>query len=302
MQKGKVSVIITTYNYAHYLPYAIESALAQTYSGPLEIIVVDDESTDNTSEVVGKFKDKVKYYRVNHGRQGRAANIGVSKSDGEYIAMLDADDIWEPNKIEQQVLLLERKPEVGVVYTQRSWMDPQGQLLSREPRPLFRGQILPDIFYDNVICYSSAVIRRSVWELIGGIDESLIDGMDYELWLRLATVTQFDYCDKPLVRYRCGHSNMSQNKERRFTLALQIMESFVQSHPGLLSKKLINKAYADTYINWAFYLRDEDYRRALGMYVAALRKRPFYPKIYRALVMLQIRQWMSLGYTFFTLF
>jgi glycosyltransferase involved in cell wall biosynthesis len=286
----KITTIITTYNHGIYLSDAIDSVLAQTYQGPLEIIVVDDESTDDTPVVASKYGELINYYRIPHAGKSKAANYGLGKSSGQFIAFLDADDVWEPEKLDKQVKVFNSKPHVGVVYSRRSWMDSEGRLQQVDPRELYRGYILEKIFFDNVICYSSVLIRREVWNAYGGFDENLRASMDYELWLRLAASTYFDYCDEALVRYRTGHTNISKNKEQRFTIALQIMDAFVRGHPSVLPKSLIRQAFADTFVNWAYYVRDANYQRALNMYLHAIRWHPLHVRAYKALLTLHLRQ------------
>jgi glycosyltransferase involved in cell wall biosynthesis len=120
-----VSVVIPTYNSAHLLDDALQSVLEQTYKD-FEIIVVDDGSTDNTSEVVSKYNDKLHYFRVDNRGPAKARNYGISKATGKYIAFLDADDKWLPTKLEKQVSMFEQNPEFGMVFTENSLFDAKG--------------------------------------------------------------------------------------------------------------------------------------------------------------------------------
>jgi glycosyltransferase involved in cell wall biosynthesis len=286
----KITTIITTYNHGIFLSDAIDSVLAQTYHGQIEIIVVDDESTDDTPAIASKYGESISYHRISHAGKSKAANYGLKKASGDFIAFLDADDVWEPEKLDKQIKVFNENPHVGVVYARRSWIDPQGRLQQIDPRPLHKGYILEEIFFDNIICYSSVLIRREVWNAYGGFNENLCASMDYELWLRLAALTYFDYCDEALVRYRTGHTNLSKNKEQRFTIALQIMDAFIRCNPSLLPRSLVKQAFADTFVNWAYYVRDVNYQRALSMYLHAIRWRPSHMPAYKALLTLHLRQ------------
>jgi len=131
---------------AFYLPDAIDSVLAQTYQGPVEIIVVDDESTDDTPAIASKYGKSISYHRISHAGKSKAANYGLEKASGEFIALLDADDIWEAEKLDKQLKIFNDNPHVGVVYARRNWMDPQGRLQQVDPRSLYKGYILREIF------------------------------------------------------------------------------------------------------------------------------------------------------------
>src|SRR5436309_555737 len=122
-----VSVVIATYNYAHFLGQAIDSALAQTFRD-FEIIVIDDASTDDTPEVMGSYagRGRVRYYRIDHSGATRAKNEGMRRARGRYVALLDSDDLWHPEKLERQLELFRQAPDLGVVYTRRQIIDPAG--------------------------------------------------------------------------------------------------------------------------------------------------------------------------------
>jgi glycosyltransferase involved in cell wall biosynthesis len=112
----KISVIIPTYNSANYLPEAIESVLAQTYKN-FEIVVIDDGSTDNTKEVVVPYLDQIVFLETENGDPAKARNHGIRKSSGEYVAFLDADDIWCPDKLERQLAYFSKNPHYHLVFS-----------------------------------------------------------------------------------------------------------------------------------------------------------------------------------------
>ncbi len=285
-----VSVVIAAYNYGRFVGKAVESCLNQTRP-PKEVIVVDDGSTDNTPEVLASFGDRIRYLRIPNGGHSNAKNHGANQATAELIAFLDADDYWEPTKLAQQIPLFSN-PGIGVVFSGRYWVDPEGRDLALEDnRPLYRGEVLQQIFLDNFICFSSSVIRRSLWKAVGGMDNQIVMGPDYDLWLRCATRCRFDYVPAPLVHYRLGHGNMSANKDQVFESALRLMDRFIGSADGnKIPPALVRRAYADTYSNWAYTLRSRNYREALDKYIRSLHIRPWHWKSLKGIA------WLHLAY------
>ena len=201
-----VSVVIPTYNHAQFLPTALASVRAQTY-GPVEIIVVDDFSTDNTEEVVARHSSPGTTYikSANKGIVATSRNIGTRAAKGEYIAFLDADDEWVPNKLELQLPHFADSSVVAVAsdlrYSGARAYSPsrrgRGSIGYREYRNL-------EIVRDNPIATSSVVVRRADLDRVGGFDESpefrFIE--DWELWLRLTVDRSVRVLQERLVIYR----------------------------------------------------------------------------------------------------
>ena len=123
-----VSAIINTYNYGRFVGEAVESVLAQDYrQDRMEIIVVDDESTDDTRARMAEFGDRIRYFRVRHGGQAAALNFGIGKASGDIVAFLDADDVWQPNKVRRAVEAFRAHPEAGMVYHAFELWRPDGR-------------------------------------------------------------------------------------------------------------------------------------------------------------------------------
>lgn len=287
----KFSVVIASYDYGLYIRESIDSVLSQTYDD-YEIIIVDDGSKDNTKEIVSTYSSdtRIKYYYQENAGQPKAKNRGICESRGEFIAFLDADDIWMPSKLEEQLALF-ADPEVGVVYSRRQWIDPNGVEISGNERMLQRGMILDYIFVDNFVCFSSSVIRRSFLEMVGYFDESLPMGIDYDLWIRLASVCKFDFVDVALVKYRTGHSNLSKNTMKRYECAQQIMRKNL-SNPQLratMSWYVPALAWADTWSNFGYYLATIGKKREGFFYaLRAICKFPFYLSAYQRFIKLML--------------
>lgn len=200
-----VSVIIPTYNHAEFLPAALESVQAQTY-GPVEIIVVDDFSTDNTEAVVAKCAPRAIYIKSpNKGIVATSRNVGVRAASGEYIAFLDADDAWAANKLELQLPHLADLSVVAVAsdlrYAGARSYSPSRRGAGPGGYREYRGA---EIVRDNPIATSSVVVRRRDLDRVGGFDETpefrFIE--DWELWLRLTVDKSVRVLQEPLVIYR----------------------------------------------------------------------------------------------------
>ena len=261
-----VSVIIATYNY-------VESALGQTL-GDLEIIIVDDGSTDDTPDVVRPFLHdrRVQYHPLDHGGQPAAKNAGIRLARAPAVAFLDADDLWLPTKLEKQVALLKTSSHAGVVYARRMLIDEQGRPLHYDQPTLYRGRVLKPMFRDNFVCFSSALIRRAVFDDVGMFDESLPLAIDYDLWLRVAKKHEFDYVDEPLVLYRTGHASLSRRTEERLFIADRIMKRFLTEYGGAsaLPPAVVRRARAETCYHIALARRGRSRWRALRWYLLAL--------------------------------
>lgn len=210
-----VSVIIPTYNRANYLEKSIQSVLSQTIKD-IEIIVINNYSTDNTLEIIDSFNDKrIKIINFkNDGVIARSRNQGLIKSSGKYISFLDDDDLWCPDKLELQIKYLEIHHEFSLVYSNAIIIDEKGNrkgsLLNQEKAK--QGWIFPDLLGGNFITILTVLMRRELFDSIGLFNEepSLIAVEDYEYWMRIAFKFEFGYIDKPLALYRIHTASMSK--------------------------------------------------------------------------------------------
>lgn len=261
----EVSVVIATYNMGQFVAQAVRSILDQQGTD-LEVIVVDDGSTDDTQTVLKAFEDEPRVRVIRQANQGqsRAKNAGIQASLGHYIAFCDADDYWLPDKLALQLPLFERNPRVGVVCSSTLFMDPDGSLYPHPDLRLVRGDVLEDMFVRNIIPFGTAVVRRECIQEVGAFDESIPMGIDWDLWLRVAAHWEFDYTPEETYVYRIWEGQMSKNWRGRYECALTIMSNFLKQHPARLPRHVIATAYADTYTNLA---REE--LRHIGMHACA---------------------------------
>lgn len=285
MMTPMVSVVVTTYNYGRFLPFALDSVLEQTFDD-LEVIVIDDGSTDNTQQVIQPYlRDRrVRYFLRNHLGVVTAKNTGIKLARGPYVAFLDADDIWMPAKLERQLELFQADPELGVVYTRRQLIDEEGHELVHEQPKFYRGMVLEPLFRTNFVCFSSALVARRVFDTVGLLNLAYAPSEDYDLWLQIARHFRFDYVDDPLVQYRIGHASLSRRLERQHTV-LKIMRSFLnqQGVRALMSPAAVRVAFAETRSNLALSLRNRSRFLALGWYLRALCSCPTYGPAWRGL-------------------
>ena len=262
----KVSIIIPAYNQGHYLVEAIDSALGQTYSD-FEVIVVDDGSTDETSQVAHSFTDpRVHYiYQENRGLSA-ARNTGVCNSTGEYLTFLDSDDRFLPIKLELLVGALETRPEVGLVAGQAIPIDEQGRPAGKiidkpipeEPYKLLLG---------NPLHVGSVMLRRNWQEKVGLFDESLRSYEDWDMWLRLARAgCKMAWVPKPVSLYRFHSAQMTRIGTQMTRATFAVLEK-IYADPDLPESWLSMKdgAYASAYLRaaaQAYLAQDFDHAKA----------------------------------------
>lgn len=272
-----VSVVIASYNYAHFVRQAIDSVLAQTFQD-FEIVLADDGSTDNTREAVAGYAadPRIKLHHIEHVGHPRAKNYGVGQAVGKYVAFLDADDMWAPTKLERQLELFAKDPELAVVYGRCQRIDQQGRRLETPPGKLFRGHIVEPLVVDNFVCFSSAMVRRDLLAGDQTFDNTLNDPIDYDLWLRLALVSRFDYVDEPLVLYRVGHASMSRTNNRWAEQVDRVMRRFAGEYGGgqVVDRRLLRESEYGRACLLGLLARDRSRGESLRHYLHALRIQP----------------------------
>ncbi|MEW6247794.1 MAG: glycosyltransferase [Nitrospirota bacterium] len=200
----KVSVVIPLYNARDVIRETIESVLAQSWKD-YDIVVVDDGSTDGSEAIVREFGDRVHYVRQDNGGVARARNRGIAESIGEYIALLDHDDLWHPAKLEKQVAVLDRRPEVGIVITDVAHIDRDGKPMGVIGAGYNPSETFARLFVRGYVpTPSAAMIRRSVLQTVGGFDERFHSaGLDdHELWTRIAAQYDIANIAEPLTYHR----------------------------------------------------------------------------------------------------
>lgn len=201
-----ISVIIPTYNRKNTLPRAVESVLNQTYK-PVKIIVVDDGSTDGTKEWFSEMYPLVHYiYQVNSGVSS-ARNTGINSARGDWIALLDSDDEWLPDKLELQVKLLQNNAELRFCHTNEIWIRNGVRINQMKKHQKYGGNIFKKCLDICRISPSSSLFHTSVIKDVGLFDESLDVCEDYDLWLRITAKYPVLFLDQPLIKKFGGHTD-----------------------------------------------------------------------------------------------
>lgn len=238
-----VSVIIPTYNRAELVGRAIQSVLDQTYQD-FEIIIVSDGSTDNTDEVVNRYKDtRIVYLRHNKNRGGSAArNTGINIAKGQYIGLLDSDDEWLPQKLEKQVDKLQMLPnKVGVVYSGFYYVsEKNGQNLSKVV-PTLRGNVYDNLLQGCILGGPTPLVRKLCFEKAGFFEEALPSCQDWDMWIRLSKYYEFDFVPDFLAKHYVHGDQISTDLRAKIKAREWIVKKYqtdLLKNPSILSRHL----------------------------------------------------------------
>jgi glycosyltransferase involved in cell wall biosynthesis len=282
-----VSIVIPVFNGKRFIGETIQSALDQTFRD-FEVIVVDDGSTDGTEEIVGLFTNSVSYHRQENRGAGAARNLGVTFAQGEWIAFLDADDIWYPQKLTVQVDFTKTHPNAAFVYSDMDTIDSHGVLsgtkvlsakLSRAPRGHRRN--LPSLaFHGQLFPYPSTVlVKRELFLEIGGFSPLFRRNYheDFDLFARIAHVTPLHFISQSLVKYRIlprTKSAEDSSEENWLILLRRLSELWhYDTDRQKLLDWLVVKHWSD---RGKRLLRAGDSGKARECFWQAFRRRPFY--------------------------
>jgi glycosyltransferase involved in cell wall biosynthesis len=228
MTGAAVSVIIPVRNGAQFITEAVQSALVQTQP-PQEVIVIDDGSEDDLAAALAPFREKIVLLSQPARGVSAARNAGIAAARGDWLAFLDADDTWQPEKLERQLALV--RPQVNLIFSDTSVFGARRQeswLAAHNPQ---RGQIFEYLLTDNFIWTSSVLARRAAVLTAGGFDESLAQVEDRDLWLRLAAAGEADFVPEPLVRQRSHAGSLMGDREQAEMGLYRVLEKAAQYCP-----------------------------------------------------------------------
>ena len=234
----RVSVIIPAYNASRFIRETLESVLAQSYRD-FEVVVVDDGSTDATRELVESFAQRVaqppsavRCIRQANAGPSAARNRGIREARGTLIAFVDADDLWLPEKLAEQVPLFDDAGRVGLVYCHAERMAADGQPLPTPHPPKPTGHVLAGFLVRNHCPTSAAVLRRECFDRCGFFPEDMIWAEDWHLWLRVARHYEFAAVERVLVRHRMYAGALTSQVERAYEGARRVLETALVEGDG----------------------------------------------------------------------
>jgi len=253
----RVSVIIPTYNRKEYVQEAIDSVLAQTYTD-YEIIVIDDGSSDVTGEALrARYGDRIRYIWQENQGESAARNYGIGISQGEFVALLDSDDLWLPDKLAKQIDVLDRNPDKVLVFTASWKIDATGRRLESLPvcSNVDESQLtLESLCLKNAMGYavSTVLIRRHTLELVGRFDPTIRYGEDWDLWLKLRRQGEFISLNEPLACYRQHggsqwHNPSPETIDQRLVDHQRMLEKVFKNWPDDVPAGLPEHAAARAY-------------------------------------------------------
>lgn len=242
MRNSLVSVIIPSYNCAEFICEAVDSALAQTYHN-VEIIVVDS-SSDDTRERLARYGDRIRYFYQPPRGLSAARNFAIQHAQGEWIALLDADDVWHPQKTEIQLLAAMSLGECALVSSASATILPA----TLQPRPVTRPLSVAEFLVSTPIGPSGTILRRDAMIAAGMFDESLAFVEDRDMWLRMAAGYRCGYVDSPCWWYRLREGQMSRNAQGNYECYRRVLTKFFHQHIEYrhLEKAAWSHFYADS--------------------------------------------------------
>lgn len=279
-----ISVVMPVYNGAETIAESLDSIFEQTLQ-PDEIIVVDDGSTDNTLEILAGYGDAIKVMKTKNKGHASARNTGMGRAFGEFIAILDADDIWVRDKLATQV---EVCADADVVYTAAQNFGECAHVDSRTFADgiCVTGDHLCPLLLDNFITHSSVLLRREAALSVGGYDASFRTAPDWDLWLRMAQENmRFHGIPEPQTLYRWVANSTSKDHTRTCKDRLRAITNAIErSDPQRVSSTVCKKALGNAWGTSAWFAASDQPRNAIIWFLHALRLQPTTGKLWTALL------------------
>ena len=262
-----VSVVLPIYNGVRFIRESLDSVLAQTFRD-YEVICVDDGSTDDSLAVLDEYRQHVTVLHQPNAGQGAARNAGVGHASGMYVAFIDQDDCWYPWKLKQQVLAMERDPEAVLVHCNSDRMEAEGRIVQRgatlEEHSRAMDSSLGRLLGEGLILPSAMLVRRNVFERVGGFDHELRGYEDFDLCARLKQQGTFVFLDEPGMCYRIHQGGSSRSghtvvrSRERFLKNMMKLYAADESKHGILYMLL-----AECYSDWGMEeMRAGNFREA----------------------------------------
>jgi len=264
MPRALISVVIPAFNYGHFVGDAVDSALAQTYRD-IEVIVVDDGSTDDTQRVLKRFGSRIRYVYQNNRGLSAARNTGVRLANGDWIALLDADDVWHPQKTEIQLAAGQSVAGAGLIGSLPADVLPP----ALDPAPAIHALSVRDFLLSIRTGPSGTLIRRTCFDAVGLFDESLRSIEDRDMWLRIAARFPAVEVVSPCWWYRPHQGQMSRHGARMLENYQRVLTKFFSEHPQHAPLQRLGWSYMYVDASWIF-LEEGNVRRARALMVRSL--------------------------------
>ncbi len=243
-----VSIVIPSYNQGEFVRDSVLSALGQTYR-PLEVIVIDDGSTDDTRQQLGPFFHRITYVCQRNAGLSAARNAGIRRAHGEWVALLDADDLWHPQKLEIQLAAIENQKGVALIGSPSTITLP----FELPSAPRSYALTVRHFLLSARMGPSSALIRRRSFEIVGMFDESLQAVEDRDMWLRIAAKLPCVLVESPCWWHRQHPGQMSRNATRMFWNYRRVLWKFFDTNPEYRSLRRLAMSYLYFDAAWPYF-------------------------------------------------
>ncbi|HWB13964.1 MAG TPA: glycosyltransferase [Pirellulales bacterium] len=277
-----VTTLMPVFNGEAFVEEAVESVLGQR-GVDVELIVIDDGSEDSTPEILAKYGDSIRVIRQENSGHVKARNMGATVARGDWLAFLDADDYWLPDKLAKQLALAGE--DAGMVYTNRRNFGSIERVgnTATDAYPLWEGNLFQPLLFGNFVTVSSAIIRRDVFLELGGFDESLLVCEDWDLWLRFSEAGGVArVCQEPLTCYRWHASSMTNNQQRMCAGRVKVLERALATARGRsLDQRTVRRARASVWQCSAWYAAPCLPVTALRWYLRAAMYWPWERSVYK---------------------
>lgn len=267
--KPLVSVIIPTFNRADVILTAINSVCKQSYEN-IEIIVIDDGSTDNTKDLLDSSDLPIKYYYQSNQGVSTARNKAISKSKGELIAFLDSDDTWRPEKLEKQVNLFKEIPEVALIHNGVIKINKSGEksrILIFDTEKRYEIRDLISIVRNPYLGMSSIILKKEILDVTGIFDPLLKSAEDIDLFLRISEKYKVAFLNEDLVEVYINEKSLSAELIS-YEYNIKVINNFIEKHKNFIKDnlKLVNRKLSDLYLDYGDdLLWNKEYKKSLKM-------------------------------------
>jgi glycosyltransferase involved in cell wall biosynthesis len=243
-----ISVVIPVYNGEKTIRFTLESVLQQTFSN-IEVIIIDDGSTDLTLEVIKTISDaRIKVFSYVNSGLAASRNRGIDHANGKYISFIDADDLWTSDKLEYQLQALSQFPQAYVAYSWTDYIDINGNTLFAGKRLIDSGNVFAKMLQSNILENgSNPLVKNEAFKIVGKFNESLSAAEDWDMWLRLAAEYEFVCVQKPQILYRISANSMSTNLKKQEAASLEVIDNAFKHDASKSLQHLKEHALANIY-------------------------------------------------------